>query len=495
MPHSKYKHPTTLWIVAAFNGFNAIGLGSLFALLVLYVREILHFQHALVYALFAAFGSLVYTLPLIGGFLAGHFGYKKCLIWGNIYYVIGLLFVMISKPLFLYLGLGIFVTGVALFVPSYLVLQGKAYTKDDHRRESGFTLSYVIMNIGFFISIVLSSYLSQNIGFHATFFIIAVIVCIPILSYPFLLKYIQSHPDRTVKPQSNLSTLNCWIVIFLSSIIMIGASVWLLQHAAFNNKLLIGLLGLVCVYLTWMAIRQKDPQVRGRLIAFILLSVVSIGFWALYIMEPALLTVFVQNLVNRHVFGSVLPPSLFFGLDPFFIVTLGVFFSMMWVYLAKRGRAPSLPMKFSISLVSMAIGFGLIAIAILLTGFGTRVNFTWIIFAYFFMSTAELLISPIGQAMVGRLSPEGHEGLFMGIWQMFSGVSASISGFMSYWAVIPKHTSLAKSGPIYVSAFGKIALVTASLAVLSFILMPFIKKALANKPPGTDYGQLAVDAH
>ena len=256
---------------------------------------------------------------------------------------------------------------------------------------------------------------------------------------------------------------------------------WLLEHNFANNDLLFALIGLATIGTLVFAFRQKNKISRYKLIAFIILSYISIGFWALYTLEPSLLTIFIRNNVDRHIFAIVIPPSTFYSLESFFVIALGGVLSCLWIYLAKMNRNPTLPAKFTLSLFSMALGFAVLIMGILLAGADGLSNMFFIVFAYFFLSIGELFIGPIGQSMVGRLSPEGMEGRLMGVWQLFTGFAGVISGFLAQFAIVPKHAGLANSNPIYLQAFLKIGGMTLVLAIISLILVPHIKKLIIDK--------------
>ena len=244
-----------------------------------------------------------------------------------------------------------------------------------------------------------------------------------------------------------------------------------------NNVLIIVLAVMATLLLLYFSWSRRDSKDGANLLIFVILAVLSIGFWTVYTLEPSLLTVFIQNNVDRHLFEFEIPAPVFYGLNPFFIVTAGLALSYLWVYLRKRERDLSLSAKFTLSLFSLVIGLLLLAglIELNLTHF---MNFWWIVLVYFFLTLAELLISPIGQSMVGRLAPEGFEGGLMGIWQMFCGLSAAISGFLAGGLNVPEKSTVTVSNPIYMHGFFLMGLMALGMACLSFVLMPFIRKRL-----------------
>ncbi len=474
------KHPAGLWVIATINALSCFGFAIINSMLILYTTGIMKIPTSKAYLLFATYNSLLFTLPLIGGYLSEKLGYKRSFVYALLLYALALLFLSHKTLPMMYIGLGLFTTGVAFFVPTYLVLQGKLYAKDDKRRESAFTISYMIMNLGFLAGGVSSGFLQQSIGYTWTFRIAAIVTlaCFPL--YWFGKKYIVAFKDRIIEQQVKWNPVVCWIALVLSSAAIFSLARWLLEHTTANDELLIGLISLCTIAIGFLAFRQKDPIARKKLIAFIILSYISVGFWSLYTLEPSLVTLFIKNNVNRVLLGFTIPSSTFYALDPLFIISLGGFFSMLWVALAKRNKNPSLPVKFTMSLMSMTLGFVVFIIGISLASHDGLTNMLWIVLGYLFLSIGELLVGPIGQSMVGRLSPEGMEGRLMGVWQVFTGFAGVLSGFLAQFALVPKYSSVATSNPIYMLAFAKIAGMTLIMGIISLVLVPFIRGLLAK---------------
>lgn len=475
------RHPKELWYIATSAAFTCMCFGLIASLLVLYLTQDLHFSNKKAYAIFAAYFSLIYALPVIGGYLSSYFGFKKGMFWGNIILIGGLFFLMTPHPDTVYLGLAMYATGTAIYTPTYLTMQGKLYAKNDHRRESAYTLSYVITNVGFLIAAVAGGLIQKYLSFQDCFLVGEIIAFVPLFIFYFLIRPIKAFEGRSIAPLTKLSNPMAFLGLIVITAIMIPVCLFLLQHANFNNILLIILACVSVSIIIYLALTRKNARDKKRLFVFIILSVISIGFWSMYSLEPSLLTIFIKTNVDRTLFNFTIPPSIFYGLDPFYIITFGLFLSFLWLRLRRRKKDPSLQAKFTMSLFALVIGLMLLSFLIKHHGFETKLSMWWIVLVYFFLTAAELLISPIGQAMVGRLSPEGFEGGLMGVWQMFSGVAAAISGFMAQWAVVPKHTSLAHSNPVYVTGFFRIGMIALTLAVVSLIIMPLIKKAMQQK--------------
>ncbi len=474
------KHPPIIWYLAIVSALMSIPFGVINSLLVLYLQQVMHVDPHAQYALFSAYNALLFILPLVGGFTAGRFGYKKALIFATFLCVSGTLVLTIPTMRSMTWGLSLFATGISMYVPTYLVLVGKIYTREDARRESGYTLVYVISNMGFLLSAFLGGYIQRYFSFGAAFVTGGLFMALLFFSFPWMLHRIKCVNGNPIPALSKSPEWRkaFWIVLIMS--MMLPICDWLLNHAQLSNNLLLGLVVIEIIGVLIMAFFQPTRRDRLRLLAFLILSVTSMGFWALYILEPSLLTMFIQSNVNRNLGGLDIPPSVFYGLDPFFIILLGSLFSVLWIKLHRARKDPSLPTKFTLSLLAMAIGMAIFAFSIVATGFDVKVSLWWVVLGYFFLTTGELLISPIGQAMVGKLVPVGQEGLMMGVWQTFVGMSAAVADYFAETASVPEKSTYVQSSHIYFKTFVVITVVTLILTGISWLIAPFVKKAIGQ---------------
>lgn len=474
-------HPRGLWVISFTVAIIVFGFATMNSLLILYTTSFLHIPSGKAYLIFATYNSLIFTMPLAGGYIAEKLGYKRALTLGIFMNIIAPFILSVTHLYAMYIALGVSVIGTALYVPSYLVLQGKLYAKDDDRRESGFTISYLIMNMGFFVAGISGGYLSTDLGFHTTFIIAGCVVATSSILYFLGRKYITPFEGRSIDPQLTWNKLASWFALLAVTTLLVLASISLLENVRANNILLVILITAVTLLIIYAASKRKDKLARRKLYAFLILSYISVGFWALYTLEPSLLTLFIKNNVDRHIFSSIIPPSTFYSLDAFYILIFGSVFGYLWTRLAKINRNPTLPTKFTLSLFFMAIGFFVLIAGIYFADKNGLSHMFWIFICYAFLSIGELMIGPIGQSMVGKLSPEGMEGRLMGVWQLFTGFAGALSGLLAQYAVVPKHATTQVSNPIYMSAFAKIGLITFTLGIASLILIPFLKGLIKDE--------------
>ncbi|MDF2691134.1 MAG: hypothetical protein K0S29_989 [Gammaproteobacteria bacterium] len=468
------KHPKSLWVLSASSIFYCFAFGTITSLLTLYLIQKLGMKSADAYNLFAALLSLLFTLPLLGGFLGQRLGYKTSIIAGSILCMVSCFLLCLPDLVYQYLGIAGFAAGNAFVTPNMYALVGLGYKEHDINRNSGYTLYYLIFNFGFLASIFSAGIIAQYFGYPAAFALSGILLLVSIAIFIGFKHWIISDEGPKNLAFSSISL----------TVLGLGLSVLafvLLRHLALNNVLLWILVVGASIGMLYYAFKQKDKIARYKMLALLILCILSIGFWSLYMLEPSLLTVFIAQNVNRHLFNFTIPASSYYSLDSFFVIILGFFFSWLWKFLAKRNQEPSLPTKFALSLTTMGAGYLVFVLGIMLVdNQAALVNSGWIVLGYALLASAELMISPIGLSMIGVLMPKGNEGLGMGIWQTFTGLSGIISGYLANLAVTPDSGTPVQTNPIFAASLLKIGLGTVIIGVIAACLVPFIKKLLKS---------------
>lgn len=473
---SEYKHPACLWWLSAVFSLFMFSFGGLIAALVLYLHEGLHFPLEHAYAIFGAFASMMWTLPFIGGYLAGKLGHKRSAGVGAVTLCAGLFLLVLQNFDVNVVGLALFVVGNGLFSPALWCLVDHVYSKQDHRREGGCTYFYLLFNVGAVIGIFLGGAVASQLGFHKEFLLDAVVMLLGTVIYLWKIKNLQFHSERRF--YHNVPFVKSMVYLVLTMIVGTPLAVLLFRYTVVNNILLYLLsLMVLCVFVR-LVFSYREKITRRKLYAFMLLMVLSIVFWSLYNLEPSLLSVFIEHNVSRTVGQFTIPASSFFGFEGVFVVVVGLVLSRVWVYLSMRRKDLALPTKFSLSLFLIGFGFLWLCAGSYLFGLDQPMPLLWMVFAYAFLSTGELLVGPIGLSMVGRLSPPGKEGLLMGSWQLTQGLAAVFGELLARSAVVPENMSLVQSNHVYDHLFLTVGCSVVVLGVLAVCCVPSIKKLL-----------------
>jgi POT family proton-dependent oligopeptide transporter len=475
--------------LAWMTGLLMFGFCVIQSVSVLYLTKIFHLPDHDANTLFAAYYALIYCLPIIGGYLGGRFlGNAFAVITGTILGTLGLLALCIHNLIAVNIGLALFVVGTATFVPNYYVLLGRLYHLGDHRRETGFTLSYMAMNIGGFLAIVIGGYMVEIMGYSFTFLLSALVVLSVLLVFTIAHRSLVASSEQSLRPtnhENRIFSLRERIMGVALTLLTIPIICWLLHHAELSNNLLL-VVGAICIGIVISMTLREPKQHRQRMFAFLILSIVAVAFWSLYGLAPTLLTLFVDRNVDRHIGSLLLPSSTLIGLNPFFIITVGTVLSIVWLRLAKHNNSPALPTKFALGILSIGAGYLILLPAIHSANSLGYVSILWIVLSYFLQTTGELFLSPIGYAMVGTLIPPRHESFMVGIWQLATGVGCALSSHLADIATSQfKATDPLTTNSVYAHSFFLFGSITAVVGILMVLLVPYLKNLIETPLPHT----------
>jgi len=243
------SHPTGLWALGFISLFFCFGFCMVNVSLVLYAQTVFHMPTKNTYMLSASYNSLLFTTPLIGGYLAEHCGYLRSMLLGATLSCLAIFLLSLPNIHMLYAGLSLFVVSTALFVPSLYVMVGKLYAKDDPHRESGYTLQYILMNTGFFSAALLSGYLHSWFDYHNTFLISLGITFLSLPGYYLTKSYIQPFAGRITEAKLSGSTIQIWLAMICAAIIMTCLNVLILNHPKQYDMFIFALAILISVML------------------------------------------------------------------------------------------------------------------------------------------------------------------------------------------------------------------------------------------------------
>lgn len=468
------NHPQALSWLSVSYAFFMVAFGCIMASLALYQINGLHMHSDQAYEIYAASMALMWILPLGGGYLSAKMGYVNAAKVGLVFCAIGFAILCWQDVRALYTGLAMLVVGNSLATPAVWCLVDHCYSKTSPLREAGFTLFYLFFNLAGVFGIFFGGYLAGKWGFPFEFGLDAFCIVASYLVLHFAKEKIAPHKGRSIEPLVKWSTKAIWGFLILISLIATPLTVLLFDHMTINNVLSILLTLIITFVLFKIAFQQKTKLLKNRMIAFILLSLISIVFWTLYSLEPSFLSVYIEKNVDTHFFGFNIPASSYFAFDGMFVILIGLVLARVWLYLSQKKKNPALSIKFASSLIIIGLGFCFLAFTARWMG-NSLMPSSYIVFAYALFSLAELLVSPLGISMVGSLAPEGQEGLMMGFWQLCSGIGSTFSGFV---AVAP-HLSLRHAEPLSVTnpIYSNIFWAVGGASILAgCLVLPFIKK-------------------
>lgn len=431
-------HPRVLWVLLAVTVGADFAFYGFRAFLAPYAADTffsnLPHDQALAQAnfLFAGFGALNYGLAILGGWIADNVLGEVQSLRLSLWLVIAGLIVMSIPNLHLFLlGLAFFVLATGLGIP-LTVLVGRNYANDDPRREAGYTLYYLAINLGAFIAPwICGVWIATHYGYHWGFLAAAVGALGAAAVFEWRHRRV---PGASAAPRYRRR----WSapVVVLGAIVLSFPCAWLLSQPTIMQVVVYAMIVLLILYFVYSSVRRGDPVQSHRYLALLILFVALVLFWAWSLLSASALNFFARDYVGPiwpaftlHLFGHALavPASnyiVFQSVNPLYILILAPFMAALWPWLDRHHANPSTPRKFGIGMLLVALGYGVVWYAVEHWQLPGGKVAAWTLLACYLGSTVgELSLSPIGYGLVGKLAAENEASLAMGGW--FAGVAVS----------------------------------------------------------------------
>lgn len=431
-------------------------------LLVLFITEFFGFSDKKGFVISGLFAGLVYIAGIIGGYIADRFlGYKTTIIWGGLFLILGYALVALAThPDFLYMGLSTVIVGNGLLKPNISSLLGTQYdSSNTKKRDSGFTIFYMGINIGAAISGV-SGYIREYFGWQAAFACASLGMVIGMIIFASSLNKIKTQSQKARRPLS--------ILIFLI-LCLIGLT--LLFHASNNADWILPAAGiLLTIYLVILTFQQHVTH-RKNMLLLITLIIFSIVFWMLFFQLFIATNLFVERVVQKNLFGIELNTTIFYASESIFVILLAPFLAWLWSTLGRHNKNPSPFTKFTGGLIFCGLSFVVLSVSTKFPSDASLINPLWVFFAYFLLTVGEMLLSPIGLAAVTLLAPKELAGFMMGTWFVATGFGGIFAGMIAQIAAIPASVqTLADKLTIYHYAFLDYAYIAFAGAFILFLI-------------------------
>ena len=419
-PHSL----TTLFFTEMWERFSYYGMR---ALLVLYLVNSQNYSESDALHIYAVYTGLVYLTPLIGGYLADRFlGSQKAIFIGGLTMMIG--HFLMAFPNFLYLAIGMLIIGNGYFKPNISSLLGRLYKPDDVRRDSGFSIFYVGINLGAFLAPLIVGYVGETINWHYGFAIAGFGMLAGLIQF-----YIGQNKiiKEDISSQSKKLNLADWGIITLVSLINLPLILVILELNQIINDFFFEILAILIILIFFYFITKKKQLLAVKKdikrIAYIgILSIFVIFFWMGFEQAGGSLTLFANNSVDRNFLGFVIPASFFQSINPLIIILIGPMIANFWLSVDRSKNKINTSQKMGLGLLLLASGFFLIMLVN--NSSETSISLWWLVGVYFLHTMGELCLSPIGLSMVSKVSPKKIASLMMGFWFLSSAVANFTAG-------------------------------------------------------------------
>lgn len=480
----KLQGMRTLFVIQIF---STLSFSVLYSTLVLYTTKGLQLGADTAVAITGSFVAFNYFLHLLGGFIGGRFlSYRLLFSISMIFQTAGCIILSLTNLDSLYWGIAIFLTGCGLNVTCVNCMLTQLFEAHDKNRESAFLWNYSGMNIGFLIGFTMSGIFQIYQNYSALFLIAGASNIVTLLITLFNWKYLKdvgTHlTHANVSKQFRLGIVGVAILLVLSLALR-----WLVHHSNFSNEFILIVGALMFLVIAGIAFQQRIKEAGKKIWAYFILSLASLVFWTLYQMAPMGLTLFVLHNVDRIVLGFTVPPQWLLNINTIIIILSGPTLAYVCKVLRSKGYIIRIPVQFAIALLLIGIGFAILPVGIHFSNAKGISGFSWVVISYVLQSLGEILLSPIGYAMIGQLIPSKLQGLMMGTWLMISGVAATLSNFFSQMGFDKtKLSNPLETNGTFSATFSILGWSAIIAGGALFALYPFLKKLIQEKTSHLD---------
>ena len=482
---------TEMWERFSYYGMRTI--------LVLYLVKYHLYSVGEASMIYGTYAGLVYMMPIIGGYMADRYlGSRKAVTYGAILLVAGHSLMgfhgsaafmegdtVVRNEFYInifFLALALIITGVGFLKANISTIVGKLYGPNDPRRDGGFSIFYMGINLGSLFSTLLVGYVGEVYGWNYGFAIAGIGMLFGLMVFLWGQKFLDGRAEPSnpavLKEKSPIG-LNKEYTIYLFGFVLVGLS-WFMMHYDELVISMLGITGIIMLAIILIYGYKKCTKVeRERLMVACFLIAIQSVFWALFEQQAASLTLLADQQFDRTLFGWEMQASQVQMLNALFIVMFAPIMAWLWVVLAKRKMEPSTPAKFGYAMLIIGVGYIVFAWGMSLDSSSSK-NVMWLVFIYFALTMAELFLSPVGLSMVTKLSVSKIVGMVMGTWFLFTALGNNVAGWISALTGSADHGE--GSGILDIVAtmdvYTTIGYSSVGVGVFILVLTPWLKKGM-----------------
>ncbi|WP_026294632.1 peptide MFS transporter [Salinimonas chungwhensis] len=442
--NSFFGHPGGLQTLFFTEMWERMSYYGMRALLVLFMtasmqEEGLAFTVASATAIYGLYTGAVYFMGLPGGWIADRLiGSQRAVWYGGIIIMCGHIVLAIPSHSTFFIGLILVVLGTGLLKPNISAMVGGLYSDNDARRDGGFTIYYMGINLGSLIGYAVCGWLAPNMGYHWAFGAAAVGMAIGLVQYKVTQGRLAGNGDEPATDLTPRIHKLGWSGIVLFLLVLIGVTtattmgVLIIDPVSLAQDVAIAFTVIFLIYFFGIFFMGNLSEAeKKRMGALFLICIASACFWAGFEQAGSSLNLFGRDYTDRMIGAFSIPPAWFQSANSFFIIILSPFFAALWVNLGKRMMDPSYGAKCAIGLIIMASGFIVMFFAAQLAASGLKVAPYWLITTYFLHTVGELCLSPVALSAVSKLSPKRFAGQMMGVFVLTYSIGNVIAGLLA----------------------------------------------------------------
>ncbi len=435
-------------------------------------------------AIYGLYTSLVYIMALPGGWIADNLWGQRKAVWvGGWIIALGHFTMAVPSTFAFFLGLVFVVLGTGLLKPNVSTIVGELYPEGGARRDAGFSVFYMGINVGALLGPLITSFLAEGYNWHWGFGAAGVGMVLGLIQYrnrarllgdAGLLKTEDGAAQLAAKSRKFFGTFFAVVVGVVAFGYLVSSGLIPVSLTGIATVLGYSVLVIIAGYFVYLwtvggHTREENRRLGVIFWLFLLIAV----FWSGFEQAGSSLNLFGRDYTDRNILGWLMPAGFLQSVNSFFIILLAPVFGSAWVWLERRKRNPSIPMKAGMGLIGLAAGFFVLAwgAANADPESGSLVSPAWLVVTYFFHTVGELCISPIGLSAITKLSPVNRVGQMMGVWFVGAALGNLFAGL-----VAGRLVDLAPA-PLFQS----IAMTIGIVGIVGLLAAPWVKRLLGGK--------------
>ncbi|MBT8115160.1 MAG: peptide MFS transporter [Arenicella sp.] len=390
-------------------------------------------------AIYGLYTASVYFMGLPGGWIADRLiGGQRAIWYGGIIIMSGHIVLAIPSHDTFFIGLILVVLGTGLLKPNIGAVVGQLYSREDQRRDSGYAIYYMGINVGSVIGYTVCGWLAQNAGWHYAFGAAAIGMAFGLVHFRMTTDNLQGVSAEPAVHMSPEGERRSWMIImaFLVGVVLVTAMTMtgalIIDAPSVAQKTAVLFTAVFFIYFGVVYFRGNLNQTEKKgMWALMLVCVASACFWSGFEQAGSSLNLFARDYTNRVIGGWEVPIIWFQNANPIFIILLTPFFAALWVNLGLRMASPSYGIKCAVGLMIMSTGFIVMVFAAQVAAGGMQAAPFFLILTYFLHTVGELCLSPIALSAVSKLSPQRFIGQMMGVFVLTYSIGNIIAGLLA----------------------------------------------------------------
>jgi len=475
-----------MWERFSYHGMRALLVLFMTAALTPALNHGLGFSVGNAAAVYGLYTALVYLFTLAGGWVADNlWGQRKavfvggCIIATGHFTMAGPLIGLPDLPSF-FLGLGLIITGTGLLKPNVSTMVGELYPEGGARRDAGFSIFYMGINLGAILGPTICSFLGEGYNFHWGFSAAGFGMVLGLIQYKMGDQYLGTVGHlKSDDGAEVLSRRSRNLYLTLLGVVAVAVAFGLMANASIINVTLqqvaealgYAIIAMAILYFVYLFVAGGyGKEEKQRLGVIFWLFILAAVFWSGFEQAGSSMNLFARDLTDRTFFGWTMPAGWLQNINPIFIVILAPVFGTMWVELAKRNANPSIPLKFALGLFGLAAGFFVISWGAANATIDNKVTPAWLVVTYFLHTTGELCLSPVGLSSVTKLAPRDRVGQMMGVWFVAAALGNLFAGLQAGRLESLEPTSL----------FWQVAMFAALAGIVALLMARPVRKLMGN---------------